>query len=177
MTSLNWFVCVLTAYGLHFGIKYLNSSMNVTMNLLSISEIISAGLFGVVGTQFPRKKAYFLSGVMVIICSLITQYLTYIHNGTSLLQWMISIGIFFTKLFNGVMFSLVYIVTSELYPTKIRGTMFGVANMLGRMGGLLAPMVIEFEKGYFLPVFAVATLLSIIGSTFLKETKGMELSD
>ena len=81
----------------------------------------------------------------MIVFSLITQYLTYIHNSTSILQWLISFGIFFTKLFNGVMFSLVYIVTSELYPTKIRGTMFGVANMLGRMGGLLAPMVIEFE--------------------------------
>ena len=90
---------------------------------------------------------------------------------------MISIGIFFTKLFNGVMFSLVYIMTSELYPTKIRGTMFGLANMIGRTGGLLAPMVIEFEKAYFLPVFAVAALLSLLGTSLLKETKGLELAD
>ena len=159
MVSVNWFVCVLCAYGLHFGIKYLNSSLSVTMNLLSISEILSAATFGVVGSQFPRKRAYVLSAGGMIVCALATQYMTYLGSG-ELVGILVSVGIFLTKLFNGVMFSLVYIVTCELFPTKIRGTMFGVANMLGRMGGLLAPMVVEFEKHYFLPFFAVASLVS-----------------
>ncbi len=55
--------------------------------------------------------------------------------------------------------------------------MFGVANSLGRAGGLLAPMVIEFESRYFLPLFAVASFVSAVATSFLPETKGLELKD
>ncbi len=112
ITSLNWFVCVLTAYGLHFGVKYVGCPMGEAVNMLSASEVLSSGLFGVVGSRFPRRSAYFWSGIALVGFALLTQYLSYLNNGSTFLSWCVALGLFFTKLCNGVMFSLVYIVTS-----------------------------------------------------------------
>lgn len=75
------------------------------------------------------------------------------------------------------MFQTVYLVTSELYPTRIRATVNGIANFIGRFGGLLAPLIVELERKYFMLIFGGATLLSITGALFQKETKGAELED
>ena len=38
-------------------------------------------------------------------------------------------------------FNLVYLVTTEAFPTVFRGTVFGFVNLWGRVGGVAAPLV------------------------------------
>ena len=38
-------------------------------------------------------------------------------------------------------FTIVYLVTAEAFPTVYRGTVFGVSNVMARVGGILAPLV------------------------------------
>jgi putative MFS transporter len=60
----------------------------------------------------------------------------------------------------------IYAYTPELYPTRIRTTGMGVASAFGRIGGMLAPIVIGYTYARigFGGVFSITTAVLLIGS-------------
>ena len=75
-------------------------------------------------------------------------------------------------------FSVIYIFTSELFPTTFRGLGFGVTNIGARLGGILAPYIVElqfFGKRTPSIIFGILALIGGIASlVFLPETKGCD---
>ena len=56
-----------------------------------------------------------------------------------------------------------------MFPTVYRGTVFGIANLSARVGGLLAPLVPDLVgKTWFMFVFGVLGIMSCAGSLVLK---------
>ena len=43
-------------------------------------------------------------------------------------------------------FSMVYVYTTELYPTSIRTVSLGASNAMSRVGGTLAPFAADFVR-------------------------------
>lgn len=74
-------------------------------------------------------------------------------------------------------FAIVYLITSEMFPTVYRGTTFGITNFIGRMGGIFAPLVDETQKDYFMLIFAIACGIGTILTFCLRETRGKRLKD
>lgn len=74
-------------------------------------------------------------------------------------------------------FQIVYFIITEIFPTEFRGTVFGIANMFGRMGGILAPIIDGFAENSFMTIFGIFGLVSGVSSLFLKETKGVAMAD
>lgn len=71
---------------------------------------------------------------------------------------------------------------SELFPTVLRGTGFGVAVGGGRIVSIAAPTVVGWAIGHYgvqTPYLALSAiwLLTVIGYLFGPETKGKELDD
>lgn len=71
---------------------------------------------------------------------------------------------------------------SELFPTVLRGTGFGVAVGGGRIASIAAPTVVGWAIGHYgvqTPYLALSAiwLLTIVGYLFGPETKGKELDD
>ena len=59
-----------------------------------------------------------------------------------------------------------------------RGTVFGIANVCARIGGILAPLVSEITGDrYMMLVFGIFGVLSCGGSLLLKETRGRKMED
>jgi len=60
----------------------------------------------------------------------------------------------------------IYAYTPELYPTAFRATGMGVASSFGRIGGLLAPIVIGYTFRHigFGGVFGITTLVLLVGA-------------
>ncbi|GAV90480.1 Sugar_tr domain-containing protein/MFS_1 domain-containing protein [Cephalotus follicularis] len=80
-------------------------------------------------------------------------------------------------------FTVVYIYAPEIYPTSVRSTGIGIASSVGRIGGMVCPLVavglvhgcLQIEA---ILLFEIVMLLSGICVVFFPlETKGRELID
>ena len=74
-------------------------------------------------------------------------------------------------------FSIVYLITTELFPTVFRGTAFGIANIFARLGGILAPIIDGVAKHSFMYIYGSLGLISGVSSLLLRETKGEFMTD
>jgi putative MFS transporter len=90
--------------------------------------------------------------------------------------------------FNLGAWGVTYGYTPELYPTRLRGTGTGSAAAFGRIGGILAPLVVGHllvhsgaagGDGGFAAVFAVFTAVLLMGAVVVaiygEETRGRTL--
>ncbi|MNW16234.1 putative niacin/nicotinamide transporter NaiP [compost metagenome] len=75
-----------------------------------------------------------------------------------------------------------YAYTPELYPTAIRSTGAGLATSFGRIGGILAPLLVGVLVGKSVGISSIFMLFFVtivIGALAVlllgKETKGIEL--
>ena len=87
-------------------------------------------------------------GVCLIVSQFVQQY--FIVNYTL---------VNFAKLINAVAFGGIFNFTTELFPTHLRSTMLGMASAFGRLGGMLAPLILELGKWNTL---APCVVLSIV---------------
>lgn len=80
-------------------------------------------------------------------------------------------------------FTIVYIYAPELYPTSVRTTGVGVASSVGRIGGMICPLVaVALIHGCHqtIAIFLFETVVMVSGicvCLFPFETTGRELSD
>lgn len=78
-------------------------------------------------------------------------------------------------------FTALFIITPELFPTRIRARAFGIANSLSRVGGMVAPFVGQglVAKGQVrlaVYIFGSMSVVAAIASLFMgKETAGKPL--
>ncbi|MFB9218443.1 MFS transporter [Kurthia sibirica] len=88
----------------------------------------------------------------------------------------------FLSFFNLGAWGALYAYTPENYPTIIRGTGAGMAAAVGRIGGILGPLVVgtltvkSVDIGVIFSIFTAAIVIAIFAIIFLgKETKQLEL--
>lgn len=74
-------------------------------------------------------------------------------------------------------FCLIYVITTETYPTQVRGIAFGLANTFGRFGTICASLMTETSPEVFMWISAGLSVTIILCTFWLKETKGVELRD
>lgn len=79
-------------------------------------------------------------------------------------------------------FLLLYLYSSELYPTSIRASVVGILSMAARTSGILAPLLVNhlepFLPGAALLVFGSMNILSfLVSCRILPETLGLPLTD
>jgi putative MFS transporter len=188
---LNWFTNSLTFFGLNYLLPttYLllsqqtnthNTNNNGSQSVVNLiypcimelpSMLVAALLVDLKG--FGRKNSltgtFFLGGIFCIIA--------YCQVYPSFQFWISS-----TKFFFALAFTLNYQLTSELYPTKVRGTSMGMASAFGRIGGIIMPYVTEVlgNREILLPylVFGFFSLGASLGTFSLPyDTSNLEFSE
>jgi hypothetical protein len=157
---LNWFTISLTFFGITYLLPttylLLDKQKAVVDQKQSVSDLIypvlmeipsmfvAAAIVDVKG--FGRKNS--LAGTFLLggfFC-----LLSYFQVYPSFRFWISS-----TKFFFALAFTLNYQLTSELYPTRVRGTGMGIASSFGRVGGIIMPYVTEVlsDINVLLPYF------------------------
>ncbi|RLE84910.1 MAG: hypothetical protein DRJ39_02410 [Thermoprotei archaeon] len=110
--------------------------------------------------------------------------------GFMLSSWLVGmlVGAFVMGLdhfvFQSRSLGVTYAYTPELYPTEIKGTGSGLANSVGRIGGILGPITVGFIASltgsyfYVFTIFALAHFVSAITVLLLGiETAGKVLEE
>lgn len=64
------------------------------------------------------------------------------------------------KCFITCAFAIIYVFTSELFPTSVRSTVLGLCSMWARIGGMLAPFSSELVGAALLYISLQKILLS-----------------
>ena len=79
----------------------------------------------------------------------------------------------------GAAFLLVWLITTELYPTNLRSQALGTCSMVARLFGIVCPFVANlaiFWKPLPMLALGIPSLMSaFLVMTFLPETAGKEL--
>ncbi|MFQ6012051.1 MAG: MFS transporter [Thermoplasmata archaeon] len=93
--------------------------------------------------------------------------------------WTLILGLVFVSFFNLGAWGAVYPYTSELFPTQYRATGFGLAEGVGKITAILAPLVFAAlllsTGGVLWPLTSVALLMlagGVVAGVFGPETKG-----
>ena len=130
-----WLVGDMSTYGIQYGLDHLDGSIYTNGLLLGCADFCSHIVATLVSTFWGRKPAI-------------------------ILFWFLEAsGCFFYELFasrssvagyvcvtaarlgaNGG-FMMMFLITTETFPTRYRGRVYGISNSIARLGGILAPMI------------------------------------
>lgn len=79
-----------------------------------------------------------------------------------------------------ITFPNAYLWGGEMFPTVVRSNGMGICSMLGRVGGLLAPLItdLSYYCKWLTPlIFGIVSVIAVVAATFLPETRGLPLPE
>lgn len=168
--SFNWLTCSYCFYGVSQYVGQLSG--NVFINVAASASVTLLGTFA----SIPLMKILGRKTILIVfnfICALCLLILSVIPEGVGSVICA-SIGV----VASFIVFVVVYLYCTELFPTVVRNAAIGFSSMMARVGSMLAPFVIELrDVAIWMPpvAFAIFPLVAACITFVLPETKGCEL--
>uniref|UniRef100_A0A0D9ZQG1 Major facilitator superfamily (MFS) profile domain-containing protein n=1 Tax=Oryza glumipatula TaxID=40148 RepID=A0A0D9ZQG1_9ORYZ len=165
-TLLLWMTFFGNAFS-YYGIVLLTSELS--------NEIPGSFLSAMIVDRIGRK----LSMASMLFTSCVFLF-PLIFSRTDILT---RVSLFGARLCISASFTIVYIYAPEIYPTSVRTTGIGVASSVGRIGGILCPLVAvalvhSCQQTTAILLFELVIFLSGLAVSFFPfETKGCRLND
>ncbi|KAB7493646.1 Solute carrier family 22 member 3 [Armadillidium nasatum] len=152
----SWFVVSMVYYGITFNGANINASVYLLVFLGGVAELLSYFLGAVTLKRFGRR-------LNISFC--------YIFCG---LSCMLILAV-------PKAFSIAYIYSAELVPTRVRNVAVGTSSMWARVGSILAPFIVDLlgQIHYTIPstIFGILSILAGILDLFLPETSNHPLPE
>lgn len=168
--AFNWLACSYCFYGVSQYVGQLSG--NVFINVACSASVTLLGtLASIPLMKFIGRKSIVI--IFHLICAFCLFILAFIPEGVGSVICA-SIGV----VASFIVFVVVYLYCTELFPTVVRNAAIGISSMSARIGSMIAPFVIEMrDTALWLPpvVFAVIPLIAAFITFTLPETKGCEL--
>ncbi|OMO53222.1 General substrate transporter [Corchorus capsularis] len=152
-----------------------DASLYVDTFITSLAELPGILLAAILVDRVGRKQcmAFMFLLAFIFLLPLLT------HQSAVLATCLL----FGARMFASGTFNVACIYTPEIYPTPVRTTGAGVASAMGRIGGMVCPLVAvglvsECHQTAAVALFLVVILVSVVCILlFPYETNGRELSD
>ncbi|XP_045499261.1 organic cation transporter-like protein [Colias croceus] len=168
--SFNWLTCSYCFYGVSQYVGQLSG--NVFVNVAASASVTLLGTL----CSIPLMKVIGRRTILIVfnfICALCLFILAALPPGPGTVVCA-SIGV----VASFIVFVVVYLHCTELFPTVVRNAAIGFSSMMARVGSMIAPFVVGLgDKAAWMPAvtFAILPLIAGFVSFFLPETKGCEL--
>ncbi|KAJ2951119.1 hypothetical protein O0L34_g5507 [Tuta absoluta] len=168
--SYNWLSCSYCFYGVSQYVGQLSG--NVFVNVAAGASVTLLGTFISIPLLkfFGRKQIVIVFNFIAAFCLLV---LAFIPEGVGSVVCA-TIG----EVASFIVFVVVYLYCTELFPTVLRNAAIGFSSMMARVGSMIAPFVIGLrDHALWMPPLAFAILPLIAGfvTFLLPETKDCEL--
>ncbi|CAG4930742.1 unnamed protein product [Colias eurytheme] len=168
--SFIWFVCSYCFYGVVHYISHLTG--NVYINVVAGGTVsLCACLIAIPLVKVMNRRTLVI--VPNISSSLCFFFISLIPEGTGSVV-MGCMGILCCFL----VFVVLYLYCSEMFPTVVRNAAIGIASMMARLGAMIAPFVAALRPHgkWCAPVaFGILPLIAALLCLLLPETKDCEL--
>lgn len=180
---LNWFVVALVFLGLSWNVNYLEGDVFFNFFLASIAEVIGFLSCIPLLNRIGRKPVYVFSLFMGGIALLLTMIPVLLDSSD--MNWVMFLLSFMGKVGSSAAFATIFLYSAEFFPTVIRNTGLGIANVCARSGGMVAPYIpiwseeVSGEVGKVLTmgIFGVLAILAGSLSILLPETNKRRLPE
>lgn len=174
----NWIVNVTLYYGLSFYTVELAGNIYWNFFLGGLVELPAYLSTMYVYHRFGRRAPLALLLLVVGLCSfgvVTVQCLGSMKTAHSLI-----VGLVMTAKFSiSCTFNMIYIYSSELYPTAVRSAAMGFSSMVSRFGSAAAPQLQHFGDTHWPPltplIFGVLSVLAAVSTLALPETNNRTL--
>ncbi|CAH1373368.1 unnamed protein product [Tenebrio molitor] len=169
-----WITCTFLFYGLTLNSVALAGNTYLDFILTSLVEIPASFVCNYVVDKFGRKWSLSCSFFLTGLSCLVFLFLPIDSEGGRLAVYLIG------KFGATAAFSVTYIITSELFPTRLRHSMMGACSTFGRIGSMVAPQTPLLAQIWNpLPITMFTTMAIIAGllTLLFPETLGIKLPD
>ncbi|XP_052244559.1 organic cation transporter protein-like isoform X1 [Dreissena polymorpha] len=179
----NWMVVNIVYYGLSLNVGNLSGDIYVNFTITSTMElgayIMCLLLLNKVGRKSLHAGTMILGGVSCLCTIFSTLYAPPEH------AWITVVLANVGKFGISAAFAIIYVWSSELFPTLVRHSGIGSSSMVGIVGTILSPYTMElgnlipgnFGKALPLIIFGGLSVAAGMLSLLLPETKGAVLPE
>ncbi|XP_010187286.1 PREDICTED: solute carrier family 22 member 13-like, partial [Mesitornis unicolor] len=168
------FVNNLVYYGLSLNVT--NFGLDIYLTQLAFGAVEIPARVGCIFLLqwFGRKKS---QAVLLLLSGLVCLIITGIPEDQPMVTTVLAtIG----KFTASASFSTSYVYSAELFPTVIRQTGVGLCSMVGRVAGIIAPLILLLEQYHRAIPMAIFGSTPVVGGLLcilLPETCGIDLAD
>ncbi|GAB2215595.1 hypothetical protein Droror1_Dr00019984 [Drosera rotundifolia] len=168
------FMCSVVYYGLSLNVVNLETNLYINVLLNAVAELPAFTLTAVLLDRFGRKPlaigTLWFSGFFCL-CGSLMRGSSQAWKAVRMLCGVLGIfGMAGT-------YNLLFIYTTELFPTVVRNAALGSATQAAQMGAILAPFVVVLGGGLPFAVFAVCGIVGGWLAFYLPETLNRPLYD
>ncbi|XP_075975241.1 organic cation transporter protein-like [Anticarsia gemmatalis] len=168
--SFVWLACSYCFYGMAYYISHLTG--DVYINVVSSGGVCLCGcLIALPLIIFTNRKTDVI--VLNIISSCCILIVALVPEGKASVV-LGCVGVMCCY----IVFIVVYLYCSEMFPTVVRNAALGICSMMARLGAMLAPFIADLRKygQWCAPVaFAIFPIAAALLCILLPETKDCEL--
>ena len=136
ITSIDRMIDSMIFYGLSFQASNLGSNTYLTLASISAVDIPANLLVTLLMYFYGRKKVLFLFSLLAGLSCISTIFIPQ----SSPLFTIVAI---FGKSNISASYTLMYVYSAEIFPTVLRSTGVGLCTVFSRVGGIIAPHLIE----------------------------------
>lgn len=168
--SFAWLACSYCFYGMAQYISFLSG--DIFINVVASGCVCLCGcIIAIPLIKFTKRKTVVI--VTNVICSLCIFIVALVPEGEASVV-LGCIGVMCCY----VVFIIIYLYCSEMFPTVVRNAALGICSMMARVGAMLAPFVANMKQygKWCAPVaFGIFPIVAALLCLMLPETKDCEL--
>ncbi|KAJ8402830.1 hypothetical protein AAFF_G00361440 [Aldrovandia affinis] len=170
-----WFTSSVVYQGLIMRLGIVQENLHLEFFISGVVELPSALLFFLTVDRFGRRPPFFLANFIGGLCCLATALIP------GDIVWLKSTLAVIGRLAITLGFEIVYLVSTELYPTALRNIGVSMTSSLSDVGGIMAPFFLYRLANVWteLPMVLYGIMSLVYGALvlLLPETKGIDLPE